>query len=463
MKFRLLSPENNSIINYLKQSLTWAKSLNLAVSYASYYGFQKVQHDIIEFLRRNGKLRSVFDIEKYITDGRIIEEFSTIPGDSECKVFIKPHSTKSKCNYHSKFYFFYNNQRFSVLIGSSNFTLGGLQNNIESDIVIEGLVTDTFFQNILQHFKEIWNNKFTFNVLSNNELIEKYNEIQSIYQKEELKKIKINKPLLDKFLQKTQELLEQNQLELNEDYAYFLGLISANSKINIENSEFEIHLDRHIFHVGKSYEGYYYVPEVSDYKINQKQAHQRDVDNLVENLRNFFISKNIAVSFTVKYLRDFHFLVILKFKDNEFIEKIISEYKIRIQRSKIIPFVPTQIENSSNKIIMAFLKGYCTLKSRISSSDGIYKTVNGEREFTSLRLGISIPHGNIKLLNQFSTLFKMIKINKGISISNPEKRISREFLIRIDARYVPPEIVGTHWKRIFLHDFRTYLQQRSKK
>lgn len=98
----------------------------------SFSAFESLRDDFQTFLRNNGKLRALFDIEEFVTEKRVIEELATIPGDSECKVFITTkHNGASQGHYHPKFYLFHNQERYRVIIGSSNFTLGGIKYNIE--------------------------------------------------------------------------------------------------------------------------------------------------------------------------------------------------------------------------------------------------------------------------------------------------------------------------------------------
>lgn len=140
--------------------------------------------------------------------------------------------------------------------------------------------------------------------------------------------------------------------------------------------------------------------------------------------------------------------------DKHFEELMVQEH------NKVFPFIPEQIINSNeNKIILAFLRGYCDIRSRISGSDSIYSIDDNEnRIFYNLRIGISLSHNAPKLLAVFKKLFKKIGIRKGISITNPKWRTIREHLIRIDVRYIPYNLFSTHWRRIFLSDMKKYIE-----
>jgi hypothetical protein len=159
---------------------------------------------------------------------------------------------------------------------------------------------------------------------------------------------------------------------------------------------------------------------------------------------------------SARHIEGYHFQIQIRFEKKSIIFEEIKNLKFSVQKGKVIPFIPKTIAESNDKnIVIAFLKGYCDLKSRISISDGIYDTRKGI--YSLLRMGISIPHNAQEFLNEFLNLLKKIGIEKGVSATDPSRR-SRENLIRIDVRNVPYELIGTHWRRILLRDFVSYMQ-----
>lgn len=243
-----------------------------------------------------------------------------------------------------------------------------------------------------------------------------------------------------------------------EEFAYLLGLLSANSKVNIRKRELIIDLYRGLANRSKPYEGYYYNPDISDYKISQYDAHKKDVDRITENLHLLIKLLGTKDKLSTHHIDGYHFQIHVQLDRDSIIFEEIQNLNIDIQRGKVIPFVPEIVLNSKDKkIITSFLKGYCDLKSKIIVSDGIYDT--GKGIYSLLRIGISFPHKATQLLEQFLMLLKKIGVDKGVSATDPSLR-SRENLIRIDVRNVPYELVGTHWRRIFLKDFVSYMKSK---
>jgi hypothetical protein len=185
------------------------------------------------------------------------------------------------------------------------------------------------------------------------------------------------------------------------------------------------------------------------------------VERIVEKLSELKKIFKTDDQITYRHAGGYRFKVLVEFDDNSAIFKELSSYEIPSSGVKVIPFVPKNIlQSSDKKIIFSFLRGYCDLKSRISLSDGIYKKKKGKGyQITSLRMGISIPNGRPELLELFRELLAKIGVRKGASFY---KREDREHLIRIDVRRVPYQLLGTHWKRIFLSDFKKFLAPRTK-
>jgi len=460
----LLQNSDASFYDAIQQSLDWADSTYIGTAYGTYGAFAMLRNPFELFLRRNGKLRALFDIEEFITEKRLIEELVTIPGDSECKVFIKPNvsSQREWGLYHPKFYLFHNSQSYRVIIGSSNFTLGGIKNNIECNLSLSGK-PDEFCEKLQKFFDDLWNAEYSINVLNHSQLLDAYGSAFLTSTKHHAAKNKKLQELRKSIGKKASRIIQTNKDVFNPEFAYFLGLISANSKIDLKKRKLVIDLKRGLANRGTEHEGYYCNPDISDYKISQIEAHRKDVERICESLTTFFQHLGSNDRISTQHVDGYHFQVKVEFAKNSVVFEQIRKLHIQSSRGKVIPFIPEKILRSKDiAIIKSFVKGYCVLKSRMSASDGIYKTEDGRKVFSSLRMGISIPHAAAELLHDFQTLLKIIGLETGVNVTDPSHR-SRENLIRIDVRNVPYELLGTHWRRIFLKDFVFYINSKKRK
>ena len=464
MRVELLENSDSSFCNAIQQALEWADGAYIGTAYGTYGAFAMLRNPFELFLRRNGKLRTLFDIEEFITEKRLIEELATIPGDSECKVFIRPNVSRKRApgHYHPKFYLFYSSKSYRVIIGSSNFTMGGIKNNIECNLSLSGK-KDALFKKFHDFFLDLWNVECSFNVLNNSKLLDAYGHAFSTSIKHNTAKNKKLQELRKAIGEKASGIIKTKKGIFNPDFVYFLGLLSANSKIDPKKRKLVIDLKRGLANRGTKHEGYYYNPDISDYKISQIEAHRKDAERVYENLKTLFQHMDSNDRITKEHVDGYHFRITITFVKNSVVFEQIRKLRIETRRNKVIPFIPKKVLCSKDAdVIKSFVKGYCDLKSRISASDGIYKTQRGKKIFSSLRMGISIPHDATELLRDFTTLLKRIGLEEGISVTDPSRR-SRENLIRIDVRNVPYELLGTHWRRIFLKDFVYYMNSKKSK
>ncbi|UCE04424.1 MAG: hypothetical protein JSW07_12405 [bacterium] len=168
---------------------------------------------------------------------------------------------------------------------------------------------------------------------------------------------------------KADGIIKTKREVLNEEFAYLLGLISANSKINLKRRVLTIDLFRGITNRGKDFEGYSCNPDISDYKISQYEAHEKDVDRISENLDLLFKHLNTQDKISKNHISGYHFQIKIKFDKNSMVLEEIKNIEIPINRNKVMPFIPKNIlESKDKKVIASFIRGYCDLKSRISIS-----------------------------------------------------------------------------------------------
>ena len=457
MNVTLLKNSDATFSHAIKDGLQWSNTLYIGAAYGSYAAFEQYMQPLKSFLRNNGRIRALFDIERFITEKRLIEELATIPGDSECKVYIRPDNIVDALNghYHPKFYLFHDHQRYCAIVGSANFTLGGIRNNIECNLCASGEL-DGLFEELTRFFDEIWRTDYAINVLNHQQLLDAYQEAFPRESRERNIRDKWLAKLRKNLTPKAATIFETRKGVFNSEFAYLLGLINANGQIDTQSRALTIDLKRGIVNKGKSYEGYYYNPDISEYRISQYDAHKRDVEKIKENLNFLYRYLGADGQIQSKHVKNYHFQVILECGKDSVLFQEIERQKIQMRGTKVIPSVPHWIkECEDQEIAKSFIKGYCDLKSRMSDSDGIYKTRDSHKFYSALRMGISIPHGAAEFLNDFTSLLEKIGIKAGQT--NPLKR-SRENLIRIDVRNVPYELVGTHWRRIFLRDFISYIE-----
>lgn len=181
IKFIVNKDDSPKVHHTISDSLSWAEECYFAVAYAKAPAFSLLRESISDFLNKGGKLRSIFDIEMVSTDSECIYQMATIPGDSECKVFYRNPSImkglgiKRTGIFHPKLYIFIKGAKQRVLIGSSNFTPGGIHVNYETNILLEGKKDSSPFKDIYNYFSsDLWDDWTSIPVIGNEKLIEEY-------------------------------------------------------------------------------------------------------------------------------------------------------------------------------------------------------------------------------------------------------------------------------------------------
>lgn len=149
MSKSIIKSDNNELVNTLKSLIPAYKKLTVLTAYFSMEGLNLIADD----LRKSG-------IETEIIIGSIFENQKPALSDLQnVRIFICRNKEKF---VHGKFYLFENNDDYKIVIGSSNFTRSGLQDNFELNILTSlddenKRIIDDYIQNLKSCSEEIRN------------------------------------------------------------------------------------------------------------------------------------------------------------------------------------------------------------------------------------------------------------------------------------------------------------------
>ena len=222
----LISNTDNGIREFLTEGLQSSTHFDWASAYATRSAFSLVSDEFNDFLQRGGRSRAIFDLAQGLTDPEIIEELSTIPGDSECKVYVGEDTTTGI--FHHKFYNFYNAENSRMMLGSANFTKAGLTANMESSLAVKYDVDEDLYSSAITFFEEsIWSTVGAVSPIGNPQILELYKEIYSKRQKFQ-SDLNASLELLRRKV--TEHYRYTNDFEIfNPFVAYICGIVCANS------------------------------------------------------------------------------------------------------------------------------------------------------------------------------------------------------------------------------------------
>jgi HKD family nuclease len=148
--------ESNQVLKEIRRLFRSSESVDIAVAYLKDSGYQEIKQDINSFLHRHKTLRLLVGLADYcITDAEPLEDLLRIQEKANIgkKMRLKYYSNTE---FHPKLIIFRETGRVCVIVGSSNFTAGGLGGNIEANVLISGMQGDAEIQKVIAFFERIW-------------------------------------------------------------------------------------------------------------------------------------------------------------------------------------------------------------------------------------------------------------------------------------------------------------------
>jgi HKD family nuclease len=128
--------DSAGVLEELRKSIPYASSFKSAVAFLSSEGYREIEPLLLKLLRKQKHAQLVVGISEYgITDWQPLARLHSLRmkyPNLSVKVF------KNR-GFHPKLFLSeFENGKFSILIGSSNLTAGGMRRNIEANILLEG-------------------------------------------------------------------------------------------------------------------------------------------------------------------------------------------------------------------------------------------------------------------------------------------------------------------------------------
>ncbi len=352
--------------------------------------------------------------------------------------------------FHPKLYIFIKGAKQRVLIGSSNFTPGGIHANLETNILLEGKKNSLPFKDIYNYFSsDLWDNWTSVPVIGNEKLIEEYEKLLKVVRKGQKNLAKEQQKIRKNLTDLINISYEEKTQDLNDDIAYIFGLACARGKVDISRRCLTIEYSK-----GKIKDGYHQAPGISKIHIKQDDAMQRNVDNIQERISRLFnkYSKNDKIR-TEKKSKLKHEITLVFSKKSPYWKTLLSFFNEKqIERGNIPPYMPNKIQNAKPNILKSFIRGYFDIRLRVSTSDRYPND-------GPLRIALGLDTHAIdfgKALCQ--ALQDKLKIKgKAIQLALGVKR-NRDHMIRIDPVGIEKhqDLVSFHWARILIHDFINY-------
>ncbi len=151
---RVLDNDASSIGDALGECLNTSESADIAVTFARRSGLEELEA-LPRFQERGGKLRFLAGTDFQQTELGMLDALSTRP-DTEVRLSVHGAAVGGRRTFHPKLYIFRNEDRVSALIGSANFTRGGLRTNVETAVLLSGNADEPPLQEAVGTFRRYW-------------------------------------------------------------------------------------------------------------------------------------------------------------------------------------------------------------------------------------------------------------------------------------------------------------------
>jgi HKD family nuclease len=174
---RLLINDKNNHGSEIKQLLEESDYFDCLVAFAKSSAFHQLLIPLQKSLSRGMKARLAIGLDFHQTEPDLLRKFLQLANDPsyDIKLFV----SNSNNTFHPKIYAFRHGSTSSVIIGSANFTQGGLTSNHEASAVIEEK-DSTMMSTITKYFDDIISNKII--VPATKSLIDNYEKEYLIFK-----------------------------------------------------------------------------------------------------------------------------------------------------------------------------------------------------------------------------------------------------------------------------------------
>jgi HKD family nuclease len=132
------------LLPVLADGLATASDIKLAVAFVSYSGLSLIEPHVRECLALGGRAEFLVGFDLQTTEPkalRTLYEMSEAGFPIKCLCYSNPFKTSASI-YHPKLYLMSAKDKVTIIVGSSNLTVGGLKGNLEINAIVEAVSSD---------------------------------------------------------------------------------------------------------------------------------------------------------------------------------------------------------------------------------------------------------------------------------------------------------------------------------
>jgi len=460
LKVEFLTNRRESIGRAVGELLERHSSAFFGVAYGTYGAFRELGDDVLpNFLRKGARLRVVFDVDRHFTDPNLIDELCTIPGDVECRLYAPRirgvEASGVSPAFHLKVYYFERKEGSAAVVGSSNFSPGGLRANHEAAVLLQGASDEEVLADVRRYLDEVWTSPLLIAVDEYERFRDGYAKAYQAAKKRQQPGIAEEAPVLqtqDDVDELRRVLAATQRHSTDPVLGYVMGLVAGGGHdVDRMKREVVLHLRRGLLNPGKPKEGRIFFEGVSERDLVQAECVRRDAERIATRLRTSLRELTPGDTADLERSSQLSYRITLRFSPDSIVWRGLDENLASRRGASPLYLWPKNLSLDSPEVRRAFLQGYMDLRTRISATDALPPPTPFMR--VAISVGGQSPKFAARLRELMAAEFKCdpdsINTLEGTSRG-------RETIIRADARLVPRSYLQSHWQRIVIEDFRKH-------
>lgn len=145
---------SEELVTALREAFSWAKEARVAIAYCRESGIQLLEGLLASADLGHLSVKVLTSVDFGLTSSGALEDLATRPG-FHTKVYRGGFSDRPNA-LHAKAWILTDATRFAALVGSSNLTGGGLRDNVEANLLVQGIVNDPLCRELVGWFDQLW-------------------------------------------------------------------------------------------------------------------------------------------------------------------------------------------------------------------------------------------------------------------------------------------------------------------
>ena len=459
MKTDFVHTENKGFKSHLISCFEDCEELFFSVAFASRQGLGQIKNEFEELMKSGGAARFCFDVTQGMTDPDVIEELATYPGESSVRMLF--YNGRNKGFGHSKIYQFkYTDEQATAIVGSSNLSIGGFNNNSESSLSVTDKISDGVNSKIREYLNNQWNAQHSFDLLSNPSIFSDYRRIYEMRNKKTENDRNVSHGLKDLIKAVKAENIVSEIKKV--DWYYLLGLLVANSnfqtKESLDAKKLIFRFSSNVLNTNNTHKGYI-ANEIDGVilggiRLPQNVTNRKHMKRISERVFSWLKKIDPDAQYEeeineVKTLT-YNFSVRLP-SSTTFSDKLFATLNrhLRVLDGKMEQFVPDQVETISKQDFLNFVKGYSDFRGRLSVADRT-------GTLGKLRIALQVNSADTVFLNSLAYNMEK-KLGYEVNVSDGTAR-GRDNMLRVTATHSTVDMFASGWRRRMANEFSIFNQ-----